>query len=226
MPVKRFNKIFDDLKILFGQDEEAMGMIEKLESKLKNIKHSHLDFFVTKQMDPGSIEQKFPLPFSSVEVGSFFLFSDGACRGNPGPGSWAAIGQNAKAEVIFESSGIDVYTTNNRMELQAAIMALQDLLGHLKEGGEYTLDQAKVFLYSDSKYVIDGISKWVPGWKARGWKKADNKAPENIQLWKEFDELAETFTHLKFHWVRGHMGHPQNEFVDNLANHALDDAGY
>ena len=91
---------------------------------------------------------------------------------------------------------------------------------------EGSLEVGAVFLYSDSKYVVDGIQKWVPGWKRRGWKKADNKAPENLDLWQELDVLVSKFDELQFKWVKGHSGHPQNEFCDQLANKSLDESGF
>ena len=162
----------------------------------------------------------FPLPKEIEGQGDVAIFSDGACRGNPGPGSWGIMGQNSKGEVLFEASGIDVPTTNNRMELLGAIESLkriEDL---------YDLSSTNVFLYSDSKYVVDGINQWVPGWKKRGWKKADKKTPENVELWQELDNLTAKFPSLKYLWVKGHAGHPQNERCDFLANQALDEAGF
>ena len=111
-------------------------------------------------------------------------------------------------------------TTNNRMELEGALQALEALTR------EDTKALSKsVFLYSDSKYVVDGIEKWVPGWKKRGWKKADKKEPENLALWQELDTVVGKFKKLRFQWVKGHAGHPQNEYCDQLANQALDEAG-
>ena len=88
------------------------------------------------------------------------------------------------------------------------------------------LPKATVYLYSDSKYVVDGMKSWVKGWKARGWKKADKKAPENVELWKELDTVAAGFWQIEYHWVKGHSGHPQNERCDQIANMALDDSGF
>ena len=142
------------------------------------------------------------------------LYSDGACRGNPGPGAWGIMAQNARGEILFEASGLEEETTNNRMELQGAIEALKRALAHRED---------VVFLYSDSKYVVDGMEKWVPGWKRRGWKKADKKTPENMDLWRELEGLSGGFSRLHFRWVKGHGGHPQNEWCDHLANRALDE---
>lgn len=156
---------------------------------------------------------------------AYALFSDGACRGNPGPGSWASVIQNAKGDIIFKSSGVDVPTTNNKMELQGVIRALSGLIDKWIEDG-ISDRVSPVFVYSDSKYVIDGITSWVQGWKNRGWKKADGKNPENMDLWKELDELNANFQTIKYIWVKGHAGHPQNEMCDQLCNQALDEAGF
>lgn len=166
----------------------------------------------------------FPLP-SEIENTDhhFALFADGACRGNPGPGAWGVLAQDGKGDVIFESSGIEFNTTNNKMELMGAIQALLELDNYLLEKNIVATDpELKVFVYSDSRYVVDGISDWVNGWKKRGWKKADNKAPENLELWKKLDEVRYLFPFVKFLWVKGHDGHPQNEHCDKLANETLD----
>lgn len=158
------------------------------------------------------------------DASSFALFSDGACRGNPGPGAWGMLGQDGQGVVLFEASGVDLVTTNNRMELMGAIESLRALEQYLKT--EKKSLSIGVYLYSDSRYVLDGLSSWIAGWKARGWKKADKKAPENLDLWIELDEISSKFSALKTIWVKGHSGHPQNERCDLLANQALDEAGY
>ncbi len=150
-------------------------------------------------------------------IRGFALFSDGACRGNPGPGSWAALGMNEQHQIIFSEASYEPITTNNRMELLGAINALKLLIKE-RQG---VLNE-EVHLYSDSKYVTEGITAWVPMWKSRGWKKADNKAPENIDLWMELTEFSERFKNLKFHWVKGHAGHAHNERVDQMCNDVLD----
>ncbi len=158
------------------------------------------------------------LPAPEIEEGQIALFSDGACRGNPGPGSWAFVAQSKSGEIIQKASGVAEHTTNNRMELQGAIEGLAYL---------DTVDESytKVIFFTDSRYVVDGISSWVKGWKARGWKKADKKTPENVEQWKLLDELA-LKRDVKFVWVKGHAGHPQNELCDQLANEALDAQGH
>ncbi len=137
------------------------------------------------------------------------IFTDGACRGNPGPGGWGALMRYKGQEKSF--SGAETHTTNNRMELMAAIMALSSL----KRGCE-------VEITTDSQYVRNGITEWVPKWVQRGWQTADKKPVKNIDLWQR---LAEEVARHKivWHWVRGHSGHPENEIADQLANKAIDD---
>lgn len=144
------------------------------------------------------------------------LFTDGACRGNPGPGAWAYMIQNSSGDLMGEDSGVEKLTTNNKMELSAIIEGIRSFGRNSKQ---------EIYVYTDSKYAVDGMKSWVAGWKKRGWKKADKKAPENLALWQELDQLNESLN-LSFHWVKGHAGHPQNEYVDGLANKILDENGY
>ena len=131
------------------------------------------------------------------------IYSDGACSGNPGPGGWGAL-------LIYggherELCGGEPETTNNRMELRAVIEALRTLKR-----------SCEIDLYTDSSYVKDGIEKWITAWKLRGWKTADKKPVKNQDLWMDLD--AEVARHVvRFHWVKGHAGHPENERVDELA---------
>ena len=136
------------------------------------------------------------------------IYTDGACSGNPGPGGWGALlrwNGNTK-----ELSGGTADTTNNRMELMAAISALEAL----KE--PVTAD-----LYTDSAYVRDGIAKWMFGWKKNGWKTADKKPVKNAELWQRLDE-ARKIHKVEWHWVKGHAGHPENERCDELAREAME----
>ena len=137
------------------------------------------------------------------------IYTDGACRGNPGPGGWAALLLHGEHEK--ELRGAEALTTNNRMELTAVIRALQALKRPV---------QARV--YTDSEYVRRGISEWLPAWKARGWRTAAKKAVKNQDLWEELDALAARHR-IEWHWVPGHAGVPGNERVDRLANQAIDD---
>jgi ribonuclease HI len=136
------------------------------------------------------------------------IYTDGACRGNPGPGGWAALLSFGEREK--ELAGAQEHTTNNRMELTAVIRALEAL----KRPAE-----ARVF--TDSEYVRRGITEWVSSWKARGWKTADRKPVKNQDLWEELDRLAAQHK-IDWRWVKGHSGVPGNERVDRLANEAID----
>ena len=135
------------------------------------------------------------------------IFTDGACSGNPGPGGWAAILRSGAYEK--EIFGGEKLTTNNRMELMAAIRALDALK-----------KPSAVTLYTDSKYVMDGLTKWLPRWKANGWKTADKKPVKNDDLWRALDE-AVTRHDVVWRWVQGHAGHLENERADLLARSAI-----
>jgi len=136
------------------------------------------------------------------------IYTDGACRGNPGPGGWAALLRQGTHE--REISGAEAHTTNNRMELTAVIRALEALKRPVRAR-----------LYTDSQYVRDGITRWVSQWQARGWRTADRKPVKNQDLWQQLAELAGRHQ-IEWHWVRGHTGVPGNERVDRLANAAID----
>lgn len=216
MKKNKYLKALLDLERKFN-DEESLNAINLLRSKLNDLSED----------EDKSSNEEFPIPVElNQHVNSYAIFSDGACRGNPGPGAWAVFTQSKMGEKLFESVGVEFLTTNNKMELEAAIMGITELRNHLSATNlSASDDDVFVYLYSDSKYVVDGIEKWVPGWKNNNWRKADNKAPENIELWKRFDEEKAAFKNLKFMWVKGHAGHPQNEYCDQLANRALDEAG-
>ncbi len=137
------------------------------------------------------------------------IYTDGACRGNPGPGGWGAllIAGNRQKKMY----GGDPETTNNRMELMAAIQALNAL-----DADSY------VQLYTDSKYVMDGINEWMPNWKKRGWKTAARKPVKNKDLWQDLDAAVNRHA-VDWFWVKGHAGNPGNEMADQLANQGIDD---
>lgn len=135
------------------------------------------------------------------------IYTDGACKGNPGPGGWGAIlmyGENEK-----ELWGGNADTTNNRMELTAAIEALEALT-----------ESCNVILYTDSNYVKDGISSWLANWKKRGWKTANKKPVKNVDLWKRLDDATARHD-IDWRWVKGHAGDPGNERADELANRGV-----
>ena len=137
------------------------------------------------------------------------IYTDGACRGNPGVGGWGAVLRAGGRE--RELFGGEPATTNNRMELTAAIRALEALKR-----------RCAVSLYTDSQYVRQGITTWLNDWKRRNWRTADRKPVKNQDLWEQLDELAAKHD-VEWHWVRGHDGHPENERADALANRGIDE---
>jgi ribonuclease HI len=139
------------------------------------------------------------------------IYTDGACRGNPGVGGWGAVLRyRGRERELFGGEG---GTTNNRMELTAAIRGLEVLQR-----------RCKVSVYTDSQYVREGITSWLADWKRRGWKTADRKPVKNRDLWERLDALAARHD-VEWHWVRGHAGHPENERADALANRGIDELG-
>jgi ribonuclease HI len=144
---------------------------------------------------------------SPPEATTVEVFTDGACSGNPGPGGWGAILRYRGVEK--ELSGGEPQTTNNRMEMTAAIVALETLTR-----------PCRVRLYTDSQYVRDGITRWIGGWKARDWRTADKKPVKNVDLWQRLDAAAQPHN-IEWHWVKGHAGHPENERADALARAAI-----
>lgn len=140
------------------------------------------------------------------------IFTDGACRGNPGRGGWGALlryGDNER-----EIWGGEALTTNNRMELTAAIRALAALR-----------ERCRVDLYTDSKYLRDGVTRWLSNWKRNGWRTADRKPVKNADLWQALEHEAARHE-MSWHWVRGHVGHEDNERADRLANRGIDELGH
>ena len=138
-----------------------------------------------------------------AELPEVEIFTDGACKGNPGPGGWGAILRSGGKE--RELSGGEVPSTNNRMELMAAIEALKALK-----------KPCRVQLWTDSNYVRDGITKWIHGWLRNGWRTSDKKPVKNAELWQALLDAAEPHR-IEWHWVKGHTGHPENERADALA---------
>jgi ribonuclease HI len=136
------------------------------------------------------------------------IFTDGACRGNPGPGGWGAILRFSDKETRI--NGASPETTNNRMELQAVISAFEKLT-----------KTCAVHVTTDSRYVMDGVQQWMVNWKRNGWKTAAKKPVKNEDLWKQLDKLVEQHC-VTWSWVKGHSGHAENELVDQLANDAID----
>ena len=143
------------------------------------------------------------------EVSLVEIYTDGACRGNPGPGGWAALLKFKCAEKII--SGAEEETTNNRMELMAAIHGLEALSR-----------ECAVKLTTDSKYVMQGITSWLSAWKENNWKTSQKRPVKNVDLWQRLDSEVQKHR-VEWFWVKGHSGHLENERVDTAANHAIDD---
>ena len=141
------------------------------------------------------------------------IYTDGACVGNPGPGGWSAVilMENKKRELF----GGEKLTTNNRMELTAAIKGLEYC--DSQEGKQLSLNQ--ITIYTDSNYVKDGITIWISNWEKNNWKTADKKNVRNVDLWKKLKELVK-FKHVEWHWIKGHSGDPMNDLADKLAKEA------
>ena len=136
------------------------------------------------------------------------IYTDGSSKGNPGPGGWGSI--IISPDKVIEIGGRENMTTNNRMELTSAIEALKNI------------DSTQsIIIFSDSQYVIKGITEWIHGWIIKGWKNSQKKAVLNRDLWEELLKVSETHD-LEWHWIKGHSGHPENERADELANEAID----
>jgi len=137
------------------------------------------------------------------------MFTDGACRGNPGPGGWGVLLRYGETEKHLW--GGETATTNNRMELTAAIKGLEALSR-----------PSRVNLTTDSQYVRKGITEWIAGWKQKGWRTSSRQPVKNVDLWQELDRLV-SIHEVHWHWVKGHSGHRENEMADELANQGIDD---
>ncbi|HMU90645.1 MAG: ribonuclease HI [Pseudomonadales bacterium] len=138
------------------------------------------------------------------------IYCDGACRGNPGPGGWGALLRcNGHEKRLY---GSEPLTTNNRMELQAAIAGLAALKR-----------PCHVSITTDSKYVQQGMTEWLANWKKRGWKSASRQPVKNVDLWMELDQQSSRHLRVDWHWIKGHSGHAENELADQLANQAIDE---
>ena len=137
------------------------------------------------------------------------MFTDGACRGNPGPGGWGVLLRYGEVEKTLY--GGEQHTTNNRMELMAVIKGLEALK-----------KPCKLKITTDSKYVLGGITEWMPNWKKRNWKTASKKPVQNVDLWQQLDALVSQHE-IEWDWVKGHRGHPENDLADELANRGIDE---
>ena len=209
--LKSLNSLEKWLKSSGNMDAELAGSILLLKGAIESVEEAP--------------EEDMALPVPS-EIAStpemIAVYSDGGCRGNPGPGAYAFLVQSHNGDVIAEGVDFESLTTNNKMELQGPLMALQRLTVILPEKGRDPM-LTKIKVLTDSKYVVEGMKSWVSGWKARGWKKADGKVPENLSYWQELDQIRTKFMEVQWEWVKGHAGHPQNEYCDRKANEAMDE---
>ena len=214
-------KALRDLKQAFENKEKSKILFKQLSRWVESYEEEKIKWGQVGDENNSSSEDKsfFSVPIELVKEEGLVFFSDGACRGNPGPGAWGVLGQNHRGAILFEKGGVEFNTTNNRMELLGAIEGLKMIMGHKQNKDQW------VWFYSDSRYVVDGLNRWLSSWKKRGWKKADKKDPENIDLWQQLDSLRTVCPNLKCFWVKAHAGHPQNEYCDQIANRALDDIG-
>ncbi len=146
---------------------------------------------------------------STKSASTVQIYSDGGCRGNPGPGGWGVLLRYQSVEKSYY--GAEAHTTNNRMELMGAIKGLEALK-----------KPCTVELYTDSQYVRKGMSEWIINWKKKGWKNSQKEPVKNMDLWQQLDALAAQHS-ITWHWVKGHSGHPENEMADELANRAIDE---
>ena len=137
------------------------------------------------------------------------MYTDGACRGNPGKGGWGVLLRYGDAEKVLY--GGEKLTTNNRMELTAVIKGLEALT-----------KSCRIKITTDSKYVLQGVTEWMPNWKKRNWRTANKKPVLNVELWQQLDELVAQHE-IEWDWVKGHSGHPENELADQLANQGVDE---
>jgi ribonuclease HI len=195
---------------------------EHLHSAFNKIKDAILDL---PDVIPQTEDKVFSIPMELLgKEHTYILYSDGACRGNPGPGAFGCLVQDSNGALLFEHAETMALTTNNQMEMMGVLVGMRQLVQHLQQTNAHHDINLRVI--TDSRYVVDGMTKWLEGWKSRGWKKADNKVPENLDLWQQLDMMQIKFKKLEFEWVKGHAGHPQNEHCDRLANLALDHEGY
>lgn len=149
-----------------------------------------------------------------MDTSSVLLFTDGGCSGNPGPGGWAYLIVSESKGVIDERWGAEKLTTNNRMELSAAVAALEAVLA------DSSLRANPITLYTDSQYLQKGITSWIQNWKRNGWKTSSKEPVKNQDLWQRLDQLT-TRLQVEWRWVKGHAGHEYNERVDRLTQQAI-----
>ncbi len=196
-----------------GSNDQLQGAFESIRNSLNSVEEA------AEEKAP----EVLPAPVEiSLEPQTIALFSDGGCRGNPGPGAFAYLIQEHSGQVLAEGVEYESLTTNNKMELSGPLKGLTELIDVLASKGKDPM-LTKVKVITDSKYVVEGMKSWVQGWKSRGWKKADNKTPENLDLWQSLDKIKDRYMQIEWMWVKGHAGHPQNEYCDRKANEVMDD---
>jgi ribonuclease HI len=196
-----------------GPNDQLQGAFETIRNSLNSVEEAAEE----------KASEVLPAPVEiSLEPQTIALFSDGGCRGNPGPGAFAYLIQEHSGQVLAEGVEYESLTTNNKMELSGPLKGLTELVDVLASKGKDPM-LTKVKVITDSKYVVEGMKSWVQGWKSRGWKKADNKTPENLELWQSLDKIKDRYMQIEWMWVKGHAGHPQNEYCDRKANEVMDD---
>lgn len=214
---KKFLKSLNALEKWLGEkqagNQEAHNALNFLRKTITEVPEDETESEASDQLPPPKELSDDPMAIA--------IFTDGACRGNPGPGAFAYVIQGHDGQVLGQGVEYDSLTTNNKMELSGALHGLQELRAILPlRNMDPRLSRIKVV--TDSKYLVDGMKTWVEGWKARGWKKADNKTPENLELWQSLDKERYQFLQVDWVWVKGHAGHPQNEYCDRKANEVMD----
>jgi len=206
-----------------GETEKWLEKVNLLSDEMKESFHSIRKVIENLEEVSPEASKELPPPAEIAEdTMAIALYSDGGCRGNPGPGAFAYVVQDHSGTILAEGVEFESLTTNNKMELSGPIKGLREIKDILSAFGKDPL-LTRVKVVTDSKYVVDGMKSWVTGWKARGWKKADNKVPENVELWQELDQVKNAFMEIDWVWVRGHIGHPQNEYCDRKANETMDE---
>ncbi len=209
---KKHLKSLESLSKWFAQKGVSNDSVRNALTTLKKVIQEQSE-------DEESGDGALPLPKEiQNDPAALALYTDGGCRGNPGPGAFAFLIQNSQGDVVLEGVEFEAHTTNNKMELSGAIEGLDRLRTKLPSSVA-----TKIKVVTDSKYVVEGMKSWVDGWKSRGWKKADNKPPENIELWQRLDSVRSHYQQIEWVWVKGHAGHPQNEYCDRKANEVMDE---
>jgi len=203
--MKKVNKLIEELKVLLKENPNALFYLDELTRSCSE--NANSDNQLTENNSDTANE-------SNKEF--FYIYSDGGCRGNPGPGAYGFVIKDHQKNLVKEDSGYFPNSTNNKMEMMACIKGLDYL------SKNFDLSKLNVTLISDSQYLLKGMKEWMIGWKKRGWKKSDKKEPENLNLWKQLDQFKTDIKTVEYEWVKGHSGHAENERCDELVNICLD----